>query len=80
MACTCLSTEDCKSRQVSMSDFVLKYQTLDQYLCVMRSSKMSLNLPRIQSYILLKTHQNYAYGSRDIAILVMLKTIKYKEN
>ena len=27
-----------------------------------------------------KTHPNWAYGSRDIAILVMLKTSKYKEN
>ena len=27
-----------------------------------------------------KPHENWAYSSRDIVILVMLKTIKYKRN
>ena len=57
----------------------------------MQSSKMSLNKNKNSVFIFLacpnfraiscwKPHQDWAYGSRDIAILVMLKTIKYKGN
>ena len=57
------------------------------------SSKMSLNSKNIKTQVFIliiyynfrpklcwKPHKNWAYGSRDIAILVMLKTIKYKGN
>ena len=61
--------------------------------CGMRSSKMSLNSKKIKTQFSLllyssnselyphwRPNQNRAYGSRDIAILGMLKTIKYKGN
>ena len=59
---------------------------------VMRSSKMSLNSKTNKNLVFItlyasisklyhaESHQNWTYGSRDIAILVMLKTIKCKGN
>ena len=57
----------------------------------MRSSEMSLNstnnnlvfnliVSTFWSNILVKTHQTLTYGSRDIAMLVLLRRIKYKGN
>ena len=59
----------------------------------MRSSKISLNSKKIKTQFLFSLYagtlelyhtenpiKNYAYSSRDIAILVMLKTIKYTGN
>ena len=54
----------------------------------MRSSKMDLNSNQIKiqfsgamcaPYLELHFGENWTYSSRDIAILVLLKTIKYKE-
>ena len=54
----------------------------DKTSYVMLSSKMSLNSNKmkIRAIFRWKPHQNWTFGSRDIIILVLLKTIKYREN
>ena len=58
---------------------------------VRRSSKMSFNKLTIylsiamyviypELYLGENSHQNWTYGSRDIAIIALLKTIKYQRN